>query len=191
MPSTAATENQGGTAQEGAEGEGTTPAANPGTGTGIDVATLASRVAGLEARLTETGRTKAQIERERDEARQKLADYEAGKLGENEAFKAELQREREARAQAERTASLARIEARYPETFGVLGEAAANLTDEQLAAAEARFKGVTVESEPPTPRNPSAQRPSAAQAAPGEARDGDRPTYAQLRAQFKKVRAPW
>jgi len=121
-----------GAAQTGAEGSATTPTATAGTDPG-NRPTLESRLAGLEARLAEQGRSKTAADKRAEAAEAKLAEYEAGKLTDNEAFQAELKRERDRAATAERTAQLARIEARYPETFGTLGESAAGLSEETLA----------------------------------------------------------
>lgn len=173
--------------------QGAASAKTTGTDPQTAAPTLESRLAGLEARLAERGRSQAQIEKERDELRQRLADYEAGKLTENEAFQAELKRERDRADLAERTARLARIEAKFPETFGVFGEKAADLDEEQLAAAEARFAGRAPEEgdqEPPTPRTPTTPRPSATSAANQQRRE-DGETLAQMRARFRATTPPW
>jgi hypothetical protein len=184
MADTAGTQDAGATAQDVAAGEATTPDAPAGTTTPDRVSVLESRLSGLEARLTESGRAKSQAEKDRDAALQKLADYESGKLKDNEAFQAELQRERERATAAERSARLAAIEVRYPETYGVFGEAAAGFSEEQLVASEARYTGSAV-AQAPTPRNPSTTRPSAPTGEPAP-----EATLAELRQQFRQMSLP-
>lgn len=180
-------------APAGAEGAAATqtPAAPAGSGSGDRVTLLESRLTGLEARLTEAGRGRTAAEKERDEARSRLAEYEQGKITDNEAFQAELQRERDRAAAAEKSARLAQIEARYPEAFSVLGETAAGLTEEVLAATEARFKGTpsAEEEEPPTPRNPTEKRSVGAKPAAGDTESVE--SLATMRARFKGLTAPW
>jgi hypothetical protein len=171
--------------QVGVTGEATTPSTTAGSGAPDPVKLLESRLAGLEARLTENGRARTQAEKDRDDALARLSAYETGKLTENEAFQAELKRERERADEAVRAARLAKVEARYPETFGVLGEAAHNLSDEQLAAAEARFLGKAPEEGAPTPRTPAAQRPSTTSTAAADRREGE--SLDQLRARFRAM----
>jgi hypothetical protein len=156
--------NEGTPSTEGQAPEGDAgaqaPEAQPGTGNQPDeVTTLRSRNAGLDAKVTsllgETAREKAA----REAAEQKLRDYEAGKVNADEALRAQLSEKEQELAQARREAALARIEAKYPETFSVLGEAAASLTADQLAASEARFAGVPAEVHtPPVPGATNAPR---------------------------------
>lgn len=107
-----------------------------------DVTTLRSRIAGLDAKVSTLSDSEKNALKARDEALQKLADYEAGKVGSDEALRAQLAAKDAELEAARREAQLARIEAQYPETYSVLGEAAANLSADKLAEAEARFKGV-------------------------------------------------
>lgn len=180
MAETTVTPDNDSTAQAGAEGSATTPTAPSGTGS-VSGATWESRFAGLEARLSEQGRAKAEAERQRDEALKRASDLESGKVSAEDALQAQLRAEQAKTAAAEQKVALAELKGRFPEAYEVFGEGIANLTPEALAAAEARFTGAAPAAEPPTPRNPSAQRPAAAQI--GEARDGVAPTLAQLRAQ--------
>ena len=107
-----------------------------------EVTKLRSRNAGLDAKVTELSTATKTAVRERDEALAKLSDYEAGKVGADEALRAQLDAVKAEAAQARQEALLARIEAKYPETYAVLGEAAASLSVDKLAEAEARFAGV-------------------------------------------------
>lgn len=148
-----------------AEGEGTPEAGSeapvtPGTpGAADEVTTLRSRNAGLDAKVTSLTKSEGLAKAEAAAAAQKLADYEAGKIGDSEALKAQLQTAKDETAAAVRDAKLARIEAKFPETFALFGEGVETFSEDKLAASEARLKGVAAEeeAETPTPRgtNPS------------------------------------
>lgn len=135
------------------EGQVEAPAAQ----TGNEAATLLSRIRGLDAKVTTLEQAKAAAEAAAAAAAAKLADYEAGKVGSEEALRAQVALKDQELAQARKEAAVARIQAKYPETFGVLGDAATALTEDQLAANEARLSGGGDTSEPPAPRgaNPS------------------------------------
>lgn len=153
-----------GTAESTGEAQSTeqdSPAPAAGTQTQPDeVTTLRSRNAGLDAKVTELSKAAKAAQEAAAAAAQRLADYEAGKVGNDEALRAQLEAKEAELAQVRKEATLARIEARYPETFGVLGEAAAALTADQLAAAEARFAGVAgALPETPKPVGVNPQRP--------------------------------
>lgn len=106
-----------------------------------EYAKLMSRIAGLDAKVTSLqGETTAQT-RAREAAEQKLRDYEAGKVGADEALRAQLEAKDRELEQTRREVAVAKIASAYPETFGVFGEAVANMSPDQLAAAEARFSG--------------------------------------------------
>jgi hypothetical protein len=144
----------------GTEGaEGTAPVAGSTAGSGqtedSEVTTLRSRLAGLDAKVTALQGETAAEKSAREAAEQKLRDYEAGKVNADEALRAQLAEKETEAAAARRDAALARIEAKYPETFAVLGEAAASLTADQLAASEARFAGVPAPVETSTPVPPA------------------------------------
>ena len=140
-----------------------------------EVTTLRSRNAGLDAKVTELAKATKLAEQKAAEAAQKLADYESGKVNSDEALRAQLALKEAELALAHREAQVARIEAKYPETFGVLGEAAAGLTEDQLAASEARFAGVPAT--PETPRPIGANPPRT----PGGAKSIEDMTAAELR----------
>lgn len=129
-----------------------------------EVTTLRSRNAGLDAKVTSLSQQYAaeKAAREAAEARA-LALAESKENGDQE-LRAQLGRERAALALAQREAALARIEAQYPETFAVLGETAATLSADQLAAAEARFKGVAASGDTPPPLGANPARTSSAPA---------------------------
>jgi hypothetical protein len=122
-----------------------------------EVTTLRSRNAGLDAKVTELQRKATEAERKAAEAAQKLSDYESGKVQADEALRAQVAAKDAELALVRKEATLTRIESKYPETFGVLGEAAAALTEDQLAASEARMSGAGLSSDPPSPlgANPS------------------------------------
>lgn len=142
--------------------ESETPAAGT-VQTPDEVTTLRSRNAGLDAKVTSLSQETASHKAAREAAEQKLRDYESGKVQADEALRAQLSEKDIELAQVRREAALARIEAKFPETFGVLGEAAASLTADQLAASEARFAGVPAESNtPPVPLGTGAPRVPAA-----------------------------
>jgi hypothetical protein len=123
----------------------------PGTPAQPDEVTLLkSRTAGLDAKVTELQLKATVAEQAAAAAVAKLADYEAGKVQADEALRAQLALKDVAMAKVLRDAALLHVETKYPETFGVLGAVAATLTEDQLAASEARFAGV-VESGAPTP----------------------------------------
>lgn len=154
------TENAG-TSSEAPEAPATgTPAATPD-----EVTTLRSRNAGLDAKVTELSLAKAAAEAAATAAATKLADYEAGKVNADEALRAQLAAAQVETEKARREAVLASVESKYPETFAVLGEASASLTADQLAASEARFRGVPAEATEtttkPTPLTTGAPRPPA------------------------------
>jgi len=140
------------------ENEGTTPETSeaPAATTGTpavdsEVTTLRSRNAGLDAKVTELQKATKAAEDRAAEALQKLQDYESGKVQADEALRAQLSVKEAELAEARKAQALAMVAAQYPESFAVLGEAAANLSADQLAAAEARFSGVPVETSAPVP----------------------------------------
>lgn len=151
----------------------------------VEDAKWESRVRGLDAKVTELQKLQAAADERATAAERKLAEYEAGKVGADEALRAQLAAEQAKTAEAERRAALALIQAQYPETFSVLGDAAAALTTDQLAAAEARFAGSAGES--PTPL-----RHNGAKTTNGAAVDaGKKPTSQDLIAQLKAMPRPW
>jgi len=149
--------------------EGTPPAegeAQPAPAAGTppqpdEVTTLRSRNAGLDAKVTELSKAAKELAAARDALAAQLAEAQKGVLDKDEALRAQLAAKDAELAQARAEAKVARIAQAYPETFGVFGDAVANMTPEQLAAAEARFKGVADAGEPPAPRpvGNSPQRP--------------------------------
>lgn len=153
------------------------PAAElPATGTVVvpdEVTTLRSRNAGLDAKVSALQLAEKAAKAEAAEAKAALAAYEQGKVGSEAALASQLQAKEAELEKVRKDAQLARIEAKYPETFAVLGEAAANLSADKLAEAEARFKGVAAEVETtqrPIGNNPSRTQggASTAQTNPGE-----------------------
>lgn len=140
--------------------ESTAPAA--GTVTQPDeVTTLRSRNAGLDAKVTSLSQAHkdALARAEAAEARA-LALAEEKENGDQE-LRAELARIKAENAQARAEAAVARKGAQYPEAFAVFGDDIANMSDDKLAAAEARFKGIAGEAELPTPVGNNAARTAA------------------------------
>lgn len=126
------------------EATGTPPAPD-------EVTTLRSRNAGLDAKVTELSKAQASLQAERDALAAQLAEAQKGVVDKDEALRAQVAAKDAELALARKEAAIARISAKYPETFGVLGEAAAALTEDQLAASEARFAGVPAPQETPRP----------------------------------------
>jgi hypothetical protein len=122
-----------------------------------EVTTLRSRNAGLDAKVTELQKASALAEARAAEAAQKLSDYESGKVQADEALRAQLQAKDEELARERNERRGERIQSRFPETYGVLGEAALSLTEDQLAASEARFVG---QAETPVPVGSNPARPA-------------------------------
>lgn len=179
-----------GTTPEGEEAqEGAAEAAATGTPAPKDeVTTLRSRNAGLDAKVTSLTQAQKDAQARADAAEAKLRDYEAGKVNADEALRAQLQA-KEAELVTERQASaLSRIEAKYPETFAVLGEAALNLSAEKLAEAEARFKGVADDDEAPQTK-PIGNNPARTGAATTATTAAQR--LADKEATFRTMTPPW
>jgi hypothetical protein len=177
-----ADENEG-TTSEGDEAQ--EPVTEPVTPPKDEVTTLRSRNAGLDAKVTSLTQAEKAAKARADAAEAKLADYEAGKVGADEALRAQLQASQAETAQARQEANLARIEAKYPETFSVLGEAAIGMSDDKLAEAEARFRGV--ESEGTTPTKPIGNNPNRNTAAAAKADEsGD-----DIEAKLRSMAVPW
>lgn len=127
----------------------------PATGTQTapdEVTTLRSRNAGLDAKVTALSASEKAAIARAEAAEQRALELAEGKDNGDAELRAQLSAKEQELADIRREAALARIEAKYPETFGVLGEAAAALTADQLAASEARFAGVPIETTTqPTP----------------------------------------
>jgi hypothetical protein len=176
------TDQDAGTEQQGTEAQSEqtgTPASQD------EVTTLKSRNAGLDAKVSALLAEKKALEKQAADAAAKLAAYEAGKVGADEALRAQIAAKDAELETTKRDALLARIEAKYPETFAVLGDAAANLSAEKLAEAEARFKGVSSDPTPPTPR-PIGNNPSRTSSAAKTEESFD-----DIAARLKTMEVPW
>lgn len=144
-------------------GDAGTPAAAPATAptaSGQD-ATLLSRIAGLDAKVTNLVSQNTEKDATIEALRKQVAEMQAGTVDKDEALRAQVAAKDAELAQVRREAALANIRAQYPETFSVLGEAAASLTADQLAASEARFAGVAAVPETPVPVGANPARPAA------------------------------
>lgn len=167
--------NEGTTAPE-AEAQSTAPEGEApesqaaGTPPQVDeVTTLRSRNAGLDAKVTKLQDTAKAEKARADELQKKLDDYISGKASEDEDTRALLLRLNSELAASQAAAKVAGLAVKYPETYGTVGDAIAAMSEDQLEAAEARFRGVPVESNtPPPPVGNNAQRPAAAGTKPLE-----------------------
>jgi hypothetical protein len=159
---------ENGTASADAEAQSTetteTPAPDAGTQAKDEVTLLKSRAAGLDAKVTELTKAAKAAKAAEEAALAKLSDYELGKVQGDEALRTQLAAKEAEVAQVRTEAKLARIEAKYPETFGVLGAAASALTDDQLAANEARLAGVETGTPGTQGANPARSQNSATKA---------------------------
>lgn len=155
-----ATDNQiAGTETPAPEAQSQENAPAAGTPAPVDeVTTLRSRNAGLDAKVT-TLMDQIRQEREaREAAEAKAQEYISGKANEDQDTRALLQRLNAELEAAKRAATAASLATKYPESYGTLGEAITGLSEETLAATEARLRGVPVESH--TPPMPVGNQPS-------------------------------
>lgn len=143
---------------DGTTAEGTTEAPETGTPVKDEVTLFKSRIAGLDAKVTELQRAEAAAKALADEAKSKLAAYEAGTVGADEALRAQIAAKDAEIATARREAAAAKAAAKYPETYAVFGDDIAGMSEDKLAASEARLSGVAPVEEPPTPRGTSGAR---------------------------------
>jgi hypothetical protein len=123
-----------------------------GTQTPDEVTTLRSRNAGLDAKVTELTRARAEAERVAAEAATKLSDYESGKVQADEALRAQLSVKEQELAAMRQEVLVAGVAAKFPETFALFGAAVSGMTPETLAASEARLTGAGFDAVPETPR---------------------------------------
>lgn len=125
------------------------------TQTPDELATLKSRNTGLNKANTELQQALAAEKAARAAAEKAADDLRTGKTSEQEAL-AKLLADAKAEVEATKTeAALARIEAKYPETFKLFGAATATMQADVLAASEARLTGAPdegEESDRPTPK---------------------------------------
>jgi hypothetical protein len=129
-----------------------------------EVTTLRSRNAGLDAKVTTLMQQIADERKAREAAEAKANEYISGKANEDQDTRALLQRLNAELEAAKRAAGAATLATKYPEAYTLLGEAIAGMTEDTLAATEARLRGVPVESHtPPVPvGNAPSRTPSAA-----------------------------
>lgn len=177
-------DNENGTTSEATEAQ------EPATATGTqpdELVTLRSRNAGLDAKVTSLSQ-KAAAEKARADAAEAraLALADAKENGDAE-LRAELERIKAESAKTREEAKLARIEAKYPETFSVLGQSAASLADDQLAAAEARFAGVAAGAG--APARPIGNNPSRVGSTSGPQTAKER--LADMEAKIRATPIPW
>lgn len=125
-----------------------------------DVSVLRSRYAGQTAKVNELTQQKAALEAQIAQLAKERDDARSGVTSADEAAKALLAAKDEEIAQLLRSNKVTALQARFPEVFAELGEDAVNLTEEKLAAMEARLQGGAGagSDEPPTPRGQNAAR---------------------------------
>lgn len=153
-----------------------------------EVTTLKSRNSGLDAKVTELSR-QLQVEKvAREAAAAKLSDYEAGKVGADEALRAQLELKEQELTSIRKEAQVTRVEAKYPETFALFGEDAITFSEDKLAASEARLQGVSPSTEPPTPRG---NNPTGAGALPPKKEDELDDILARMASQLAATPDPW
>lgn len=119
--------------------------------TADEVTTLRSRNAGLDAKVTTLSQTAAAEKARADAAEARALALANEKENGDQELRAQVKLLEANAAKSQLEAKLARIEAKYPETYGVIGEAAAGLSDDVLAASEARMKGDAQEPETALP----------------------------------------
>lgn len=149
---------------DGNAGTAVAEAQAPETGTAPradEVTTLRSRAAGLDAKVTALLAEAAAEKARADAAEARALALADEKTNGDAELRAELERTKALVAEKDRAVLLAGIKAQYPETFSVLGDVAATLTADQLAASEARFAGVPSTPETPTPVGANPARPQA------------------------------
>jgi hypothetical protein len=116
-----------------------------------EVTLLRSRNAGLDAKVTSLSQqAKDAVARAEAAEARALALAEGKEIGDQE-LRAQLEAQKLLNAELAKKSQLARVEAKYPETFAVLGDHAASLDDATLAASEARFAGAGSAEPPETP----------------------------------------
>lgn len=161
----------------------------PGTPTeSPEVTTLKSRNSGLDAKVTELSRQLQAEKTATAAATAKLSDYEAGKVGADEALRAQLELKEQELTSIRKEAQVTRVEAKYPETFALFGEDAITFSEDKLAASEARLRGVAPDTEPPTPRG---NNPSGAGAPPAKKEETVDDIIARLATQLQANPDPW
>jgi len=147
------TDTNEGATPESEEAQQAAATATVGTPTPVDeVTTLRSRNAGLDAKVTSLIQQAAVEKARADAAEARALALASDKENGDAELRALVEAQKLLIAKTAAEAKLARIEAKYPESFGVLGDAAAGLTDDQLAANEARLTArFAGEIETPTP----------------------------------------
>lgn len=166
---------------------GSTDPAGEGSGQPDEVSLWRSRFNGQTAKVTELTKAQEQTNARIASLEAELAKAREASASADEAAKALVA---QARAELEQERSARRIDslkARFPETFTLLGDAAAGLTEENLAANEARLTGTAGSTEPPTPLRHNESKTS------GGATGGQKKerTAADIRAELESMPSPW
>jgi hypothetical protein len=165
-----------------------TPVVNPpASGEGDDVSVLRSRYAGQTAKVNELAAQKQALEAAKADLEKKLAEAQTGVASKDDAAKALLAAKDAEIAAIRREATVARIEAKYPEVYRELGDDAVALTEEKLAAMEARLSGGGEAHEPPPPRG---QNPARTDGVPAGGREPKAETSADIIARLRTMAVP-
>jgi hypothetical protein len=159
--------------------------ANGSTSEGNDLAVWQSRLNGQTAKVGELTNANKALIAERETLLQQVADLQAGKVSADEAATARVKAAEEALARERNERRTDSLKARFPETFGVLGDAAFSLDEAALAANEARLLGDTGGEEPPTPLQHNAARTGAS-----ATRQAKEETAADVRARLEAMPLP-
>ena len=125
---------------------GTEPAAAPVTPD--ELATLKSRNSGLNAKVTELQK---QLDAERA-GRTAAEQAAAGKAGTDDVLNKRIAELEAALAENAKKTAIAEKGAKYPESYGLVGDGIENLAPDVLAAMEARLLGAKDAGEPETPK---------------------------------------
>lgn len=168
--------------------DASTDATAAGSGQPDEVSLWRSRFNGQTAKVTELTKAQEQTNARISDLEKQLTAAQASTASADEAAKAlvaaaqaELANERSARR-------LDGLKARFPETFTLLGDAAAGLTEENLAANEARLTGGATagSTEPPTPLRHNESKTSGG--ATGKAKQE---SAADIKARLESMPSPW
>jgi chromosome segregation ATPase len=159
------TDTNEGTTQEAGEAQvelGETPAASDTPDFTAEVTTLRSRNAGLDAKVTELSKSQKALTEETATLKASLTEAQKGVVDKDEALRAQLQAKDDELTAVRREIAMTKVQSQYPEAFAELGDAAAALEPEKLAALEARLSGATDSGEPPRPQGANPGRAQSA-----------------------------
>lgn len=155
---------------------------------GDEVSVWKSRYSGQTAKVTELTTANTTLSKQLQDALARAEAAEKGVADKDEVAKSLLEAKEQEIAGMRRANELAVIEARFPEVFAEMGEAALGLTPERLASMEARLSVAGVETtEPPTPRGQNAARKDGV---PATGREPKEQTSEDILAQLRSMPVP-